>query len=69
MGREKVEFFACRTHVHITLGIVLELLDTEELGTVIHIRNGNVGTNALAFNRDQIVFRAVLLVRPLKYPT
>ena len=62
MGREKVELFVCRTDVHITLGVIGERLNTQELGTVIHIGNGNVGTNALVFDGNQVLFRAVLLV-------
>jgi hypothetical protein len=57
-----VEFFACWTGVHITLGVIGEGLTTEELGAVIHIGNGNVGTNALVFDGNQIFFRTILLV-------
>ena len=57
-----MELFACRTDVHITLGVIGERLNTEELGTVIHIRNGNVGTNALVFDGNQVLLGAVLLV-------
>ena len=57
-----MQFFARRTHVDITLGFIGEFLSTEELGTVIHIRNGNVGTNALVFNGNKVLFGAVLLV-------
>ena len=62
MGCKVVEFFACWTHIHITLSIIRELLSTKELGTVIHIRNGNVGTNALIFDGNKVLFRAILLV-------
>src|SRR6266699_6469863 len=36
MGGEKVQLFARRTDVHITLGVIGERLDTKELGSVIH---------------------------------
>jgi hypothetical protein len=58
----KVQFFASRTHVDITLGFIGECLSTQELGTVIHIRNGNVRTNALVFNGNKVLFGAILLV-------
>src|SRR5207302_8157372 len=58
----KAQFFACRTEVDITLCLIAELVRTQELGAVIHIRNGDVGPNALIFDGDQIVFGAVLLV-------
>ena len=58
----KAQFFASRTHIDITLGFIGERLRTQELGTVIHIRNGNVGTNALVFDGNKVLFGAVLLV-------
>gem|GEM_PF-4828009 len=57
-----MQLFACRTDVDITLGIVLELFRTKELGSVIHIGNGNVGTNALVFDGNQVLFGTILLV-------
>ena len=47
-----MQFFASRTDVDITLGVVLKLLSAKELGTVNHIGKGNVGTDALIFDRD-----------------
>jgi hypothetical protein len=52
----KLQLLACRTDVHITLGIVGEVVNTEEPGAVIHISNGDVGTDALLFDGDQIFF-------------
>ena len=62
MPGSEVQFFACWTDVHVTLGVIGECLDTKKLGAVIHIRNGNVGMDALVFDGDQIFFRTVLLV-------
>lgn len=58
----KAQFFACWTEVDITLRLIAELVRTKERGAVIHIRNGDVGPNALIFDGDQIVFGSVLLV-------
>ena len=58
----KVQFFARRTDVDITLGVELKLLSTKELGTVIHIGKGNVGMDVLTFDGNQVFFRAVLAV-------
>ena len=37
-------------------------MNTEELGAMIHIRNGNVGMDALTFDGDQIFFGAIFAV-------
>src|SRR5205823_6008204 len=58
----KAQVFACRAHIDITLTVVGELLGTKELGTVIHIGHGNVGTDVLTFDGDQVVFRAILAI-------
>ncbi len=47
MSSEKVQLFARWTDIYIALGVVGEGLTTEKLGAVIHISNGNVGTDAL----------------------
>jgi hypothetical protein len=73
MPGSEVELYACRTDVDITLGIVLKLFRTKEIGSVIHIGNGNVGTNALVFDGNQVLFGAILLVScdmsRLQFPT
>ena len=58
----KMEFFASRTDVDITLGIVLELLRAKELGAMIVIRQGNVGMDMLAFDSNNVLFGAILAV-------
>ena len=62
MGRKVVEFFASRTDVDITLGVVLERLRAKERGAVVVVGRGNVGMNVLVFESDNVLFRAVLAV-------
>jgi hypothetical protein len=60
-----IEFFLDWGMIEQTVDILLyHAIDirTKELGAVVHIRNGNVGTNALLFAGDQIVFGTVFLV-------
>ncbi len=51
-----------RTDIDIMLGVVLELLNAKERGAVVVIRQGNVSTDVLAFNGDNILFGPVLAV-------
>ena len=62
MSGSKVQFFACWTDVDIALSLIAELVSTKVLGSVVHIRDGNVGANSLLFDGNQIVFGTVLLV-------
>ncbi len=47
-------------HDYTPIIVILKLLSTKELGTVIHIGKGNVGTDVLTFDGDKVFFRAVL---------
>src|SRR5690242_8550083 len=50
MPGSQMQLLACGTDIHTTLTVIGELLDTEELASMIHIRNRNIGMNALVFD-------------------
>ena len=58
----KAQFFACRADLEVALRLVAEALDAKEGRPMINVWRGNVSPNALIFDSDQIVFRAILLV-------
>src|SRR5215471_5154867 len=43
----RVQFFASRTEIDITFGVVAELLHAKEYGAMFVIRKGNVGMDVL----------------------
>src|SRR6266516_6793512 len=69
----QTEFFACRTQVHIALGIIVEVLLTKERGALGQVSDGDVGMDVLALHRHDVVGGAILgisrhLARP-QFPT
>jgi hypothetical protein len=58
----KVQFFACRTDIDITLGNILELLRAKECSAVVVIGKGNVGVDVLPFNGCNVLLRALLAI-------
>src|SRR5690242_3863585 len=61
MPGSEVECFAGRTEIAITFGVVGEVLNAKEFGTMIVIGKGNVGTDMLVFDSHDILFLPYLL--------
>ncbi len=58
----KAQFVACRTDIEVALRLLVKAIDAKERRAMINVGGGNVRPHALAFDGDQIVFRAILLV-------
>ena len=58
----KAQFFACGADIEVALRLVAKALDAKERRAMINVGRGNIRPNALAFDGDQIVFRAAFLV-------
>src|SRR5216683_3688155 len=54
----KMQLFACRTNVHIPLGIVLEQQRAKEFRAMVVIGQRDEGMDVLMFDGDNVLFRA-----------